>query len=830
MGVIITKENFDVFGMSCAACAANVEKAVKKVDGVLSVNVNLLRNSMQVEIADNNFDKEGILRAVEKAGYKAQSTSNRQSVKKEEEIKDDSLKKLFWSIGFLLVLMYVSMGHMIGLRLPPLLENEPFAYALTQLLLTLPVVYMYRDYYINGFGMLIRRKPNMDSLVAMGSAAGLIYGIFTMYMISYGYYTKNYDEVHHYAHQLYFESSAMILTLISVGKYLEKRSKKKTTQAVEKLIKLAPDTARVIKDSKEVIIKVTELRINDEIIIKSGETIPCDGIITYGNCTIDESAITGESMPVEKKTGERVTTGPICKSGYITFVADRVGKDTTLSKIIALVEEAASGKAPISRLADRISGVFVPIVISIAAITTIAWLIAGFNFEFALSCGISVLVISCPCALGLATPTAVMAGTGRGANFGILIKSAEALEELSYADTVIMDKTGTITNGEPKITDKIFCNGVSSHDALKYFASCEKLSSHPLAEAICEEYTGDLFEVSDYKELEGMGIVSKINEKEVLAGNIRLMEKYGVDVSEYTKNTDVFYSQGKTVLYLAFSTKIIAIVALADTLKENSKSAVGMFKKMKLKTVLLTGDNKNAAEFIKNEAGIDEVISEVLPHEKEEFVRKMQDSGRKVIMIGDGINDAPALMRANIGMAIGAGTEIAIDSADVVLMKSDPYDAVNAVGLSRATVKNIKENLFWAFIYNIIGIPLAAGIFYIPFGIKLNPMFGAAAMSLSSLFVVCNALRLTYFKPQKYIGTKEEKKEKSVMKKTMKIEGMMCTHCSGRVESVLNEIDGVLAVVNLEKKEATVTLDKEISDDVLVSAVTNAGYKVTSIE
>ncbi len=824
------KKKFNVYGMTCSACSSHVEKAVSETSGVNSVSVNLLTNSMVVDFDDNILDVSGIIRKVEQAGYSAESTDDRQqknfnSPEKPAKEDGDGLSGLISSIILLLILMYVSMGHMIGLKLPGFISQSSFAFAFTQFLLTLPVIYINRKYYKNGYQMLFNRTPNMDSLIAIGSSAGMIYGIFAIYMISYGYYINSNDIIHNYSHQLYFESSAMILTLISVGKYFEKRSKRKTTQAIEKLIRLAPDTARVIRNNQELTIKSSELVVGDIIIVKSGENIPADGLVINGNCTVDESAITGESLPKEKHINDKVTTATICKSGYMTFKAERVGADTTLSKIISLVEDASSGKAPISRLADKISGIFVPIVITISLVTAVIWLIAGYGAEFALSCAISVLVISCPCALGLATPTAIMVGTGKGANLGILIKSAEALEIMCKATTVVMDKTGTITEGKPQVTDIIVCDGFNNEDISVYFASSEKLSSHPLGEAVYSKFKGYETNADDYCEIEGMGISCIINQNNVLVGNEKMMKEYNVDFSKYSSKISDFYNDGKTVLFLTVSGKIAAIAALADTLKENSKEAVKELKKMGLKTVLLTGDNKKAAEFIRNQSGIDDVISEVLPQDKDTHIQRLQNDNNRVIMIGDGINDAPALTRADIGIAIGAGTEIAIESADVVLMKSDPYDAVNAIKLSKATVKNIKENLFWAFFYNVIGIPLAAGLYYPLFNIKLNPMFGAAAMSLSSIFVVSNALRLNYFKPEKY----KTKEGLSVMKKTIKIEGMMCMHCSSRVEKVLNEIPGVSAVVNLENKEAIVTLGADISDELLKQTITDAGYEVISI-
>lgn len=827
----VMKANFNVFGMTCSACSAHVEKAVSKLNGVKTVQVNLLTNSMLVEFDENILNISGIIRTVEEAGYRAESADNRQkdsktAAKSEEKNHKGKLNGIITSLIFLILLMYVSMGHMINLPLPEFLKS-PFPFAFTQFLLTLPVVIINGNYFKNGFLRLIKGAPNMDTLVALGSSAGIVYGIFAVYMISYGYYIDDMNIVHSYAHELYFESSAMILTLISIGKYLEEGSKKKTAAAIEKLIKLAPDTARVIKDGKETDIKVSELAVGDKVIIKSGESIPADGKITEGNCTVDESAITGESMPKEKSVGDKVTAATICKSGYVIAKCERVGSDTTLSKIISLVEEASSGKAPISRLADKISGIFVPIVILISVITAIAWLILGKGVEFALSCAVCVLVISCPCALGLATPTAVMAGTGRGASYGILIKSAEALELLNKADIAVMDKTGTVTKGKPEITDFIPCGSFSEEEAKKYLVSCERMSSHPLAQAVVSSFGKNFVNADNYREIDGMGIECIIEGKKVFAGNAKMMKEYNIDFEEYKNITDKLYNSGKTVIFLAADNKPAAIAGLSDTLKENSKKAVSALKKMNIKTVLLTGDNKKSADFVKKEAGFDSVISEVLPADKDSCIKNLQADGKKVVMIGDGINDAPALTRADVGIAIGVGTEIAIDSADVVLMKSDPYDAVNAIKLSRATVKNIKENLFWAFFYNVIGIPLAAGVYYPHFNIKLSPMFGAFAMSLSSLFVVTNALRLTRFKPEK-IKIKNTK-EMSVMKKTMKIEGMSCSHCSSRVEKALNELNGVNAEVNLEEKEAVITLTENVSDDVLIKAVTDAGYEVKSI-
>ena len=831
------KSKFNVTGMTCSACSSHVEKAVLALPGIKTVTVNLLTNSMVAEFDENILKISDIIIAVEKAGYKAYSAENNNKSKKTDEDvgkKDNSLKKLIASIVILLVLMYVAMGHMIGLKLPEFFHKSPFAFTFTQFLLALFVVLINNHYFINGFKRLIKGTPNMDSLVALGSGAGFLYGIFAIYMISWGYYKGDLEVVASYSHNLYFESSAMIVTLISLGKFLEKKSKNKTQNAIKKLVSLQPDTARVIRDGEEATIDISELLVGDIVIVKSGEQVPSDGIILEGNCTVDESAITGESMPKEKVRGDKVTSATNLKSGYIKFEVQKVGEDTTLSKIIALVEEASSKKAPISRLADKISSVFVPIVIAISILTGITWGILGYGFSFSLNMAISVLVISCPCALGLATPTAIMVSTGKGAGYGILIKSAEALEILGKADTVVLDKTGTITKGESEVTDFLVFAGFDEDIIKKYFASAEKLSSHPLGVAIYNKFLNFSKIATDYEELEGKGIKCKVSGDEILVGNKKLMSAFDIKTDVADDNATSFYETGKTVLYLAVNGKLASVVALSDTLKESSKFAIEKLKSLGLETILLTGDNKKSAEFIRIKSGIEKVISEVLPEDKDSFIMDLQNSGKKVIMVGDGINDAPALIRADVGIAIGSGTEIAIDSADIILTKSDPLDIVSSIELSRKTIKNIKGNLFWAFFYNVIGIPLAMGVLYPGFKIMLNPMFASLAMSLSSLFVVTNALRLNLFKPSFNIEDTKDKintlKEEIVMKKIMKINGMMCGHCSARVEKVLNEIEGVSAEVDLENKQAIIVCDDNISDKALKDAVTDAGYEVISIE
>ncbi len=842
-------KKFNVTGMTCSACSASVEKAVKKLEGINSVSVNLLTNSMIVHYNEEVIDENNIIEAVTSAGYGASVFSKNKNeikvsdkIRVEDEIKEMK-KRLIISFAFLIPLMYISMGHMMGLPLPSFLSGleNAISYGMTQFLLALVIVYVNRKYYQVGFKTLFKGSPNMDTLIAIGSSAAMVYGIFAIYRMGYGLGIQDFELVEKYHMDLYFESAAMILTLITLGKYLEKKSKGKTSEAITKLMDLAPKTATILRNNKEVIVPIEEVLKDDIVIVKPGESIPVDGVIIQGSSSIDQSAITGESIPVEKNIGDKVIAATINKNGYFKFKAEKVGDDTTLAQIISLVEDASSSKAPIAKLADKISGVFVPIVISISIISTIVWLLVGKSFEFSLSIGIAVLVISCPCALGLATPVAIMVGTGKGAENGILIKSAEALETAHKIQTVVLDKTGTITEGKPKVTDIVVNSNINKNELLKIAASIEKPSEHPLADAIVEKAKKEnitLLDVDNFISITGKGIKAEINNKIYYAGNLSLMKENNIDYSKFEKVINDLAKKGKTPLCFSDDSILFGVIAVADTIKPTSKKAIEEFKNMGINIVMLTGDNKNTAEAIRKELNIDKVIAEVLPQDKEKEVRKIQESGKKVAMIGDGINDAPALARADVGIAIGAGTDIAIESADIVLMKSDLLDGVTTIKLSKAVIKNIKENLFWAFFYNAIGIPLAAGVFYNILGWKLNPMFGAFAMSLSSVCVVSNALRLKLFKAyDKNIINEEnfenefEEGEDEEMKKIVRVDGMNCSHCQAKVESALSALDGVSeAKVNLKKKIAVVTLEKEVNDDTLLKAVNDAGFTGVSVE
>lgn len=855
------KQKFNVTGMTCSACSAHVEKGVSKVDGVDNVSVNLLSNSMSVTYDEAKTDEATIIKAVENAGYGASvpGTGAKNPSSATPATKDDELRemkhRLIWSILFTVPLFYISMGHMMGWPLPAVFHGDASAIVLafTQFLLVIPVVFVNFKFFRVGFKTLFRGAPNMDSLIAIGSTAAIVYGIIAIYQIGFGMAAGDMDRVHHYAMDLYFESAGMILTLITLGKFLETRAKAKTSDAITKLVNLRPQTATVERDGQEVEIDVADVQKDDIVVIKSGQTIPVDGIVVEGASAVDESALTGESIPVAKNPGDKVIGATINKTGFLKFRATEVGDDTTLSQIIRLMEEAGSSKAPIAKLADKISSIFVPAVILIALAAFVIWLLVGQTFEFALNIAISVLVISCPCALGLATPTAIMVGTGQGAKNGILIKSAEALETAHSVDTVVLDKTGTITEGKPRVTDIVAVGGFSPDDLISLAASIEKLSEHPLADAIilyAEEKGTPLSPVEQFETLSGLGVSGTVSGRKLLAGNLRLMEENGVSIEEASKQGEQLADDGKTPLYFAADGKIIGIVAVSDPIKATSKAAIDEMQSMGLQVVMLTGDNKKTAAAIQKRLGLKTAIAEVLPQDKESEVAKLQQAGKKVAMVGDGINDAPALARADVGVAIGAGTDIAIESADVVLVKSNLMDVATMVQLSRAVIRNIRENLFWALIYNSLGIPLAAGVFFTAWGWKLNPMFGAAAMSLSSVCVVTNALRLKLFKPKFRHSVSERatassetavqitenkesvpapKKGSIQMNKTMKIEGMSCGHCSGRVEKALNGIDGVSATVNLEAKTASVSLSKEVSDDVLRKAVEDAGYEVVSI-
>ncbi len=838
------KQKFDIQGMSCAACSATIEKKVKALEGVSKVDVSLLTNSMTVEFNPSFSDAKKIIQSVEKAGYQAAIQNDpivHQNVHS-RNLMDDEIntmqKRLIVSFVFLIPLLYLSMGHMLHFPLPSWVHGQSNAitFSFSQFLLTLPIVYINRKFFSNGFKALMHRSPNMDSLIAIGSSAALVYSIYAIYKIGWGLGHNDPDMINMFTMNLYFESAATILSLVTTGKFLETRSKKKTSDAITKLMDLAPKTASVLRDGIELAIPVDDVRVGDIVIIRPGQRIPVDGTVFEGYSAIDQSAITGESIPVEKKPGDKVITATMNQSGSISFRADRVGKDTTLSKIIELVENANTTKAPIAKIADKISAVFVPIVILIAVISAVLWLLLGKSFEFALTTAISVLVISCPCALGLATPVAIMVGTGKGASNGILIKSGEALEIAHTIETVVLDKTGTITEGKPKVTDILPSENYTKHDFLSIAASLEKLSEHPLADAVLQkahESGIQLRKATDFQAVPGQGISAQIDGLRYSAGSRKFMEASSVSLSSWSDMSNKLSGEGKSLLYFAAEKSLIGLIAVADSIKSESKEAITLFKKMGIHVVMLTGDNQLAAEAIRKQLAIDEVIAEVLPQEKDEVIRKIQSSGKKVGMIGDGINDAPALARADVGIAIGAGTDIAIESADIVLIKNSLLDAITAIHLSKSVIKNIRENLFWAFFYNIIGIPLAAGLFFPLTGWTLNPMFAAAAMSLSSLTVVSNALRLRFFRPEteKILMTKNTtstmmKEEIKMIKKTIQIEGMSCAHCKARVENALQKVDGVSSViVDLEAKNATLELSKPVDNQLLTDAISDAGYE-----
>lgn len=865
------KERFDVTGMTCSACSSHVEKSVGKLTGVENVSVNLLTNSMQVEFDENKLDTAGIIKAVEDAGYgaavkdghaKSGTKTSGQSGSQEnnglsavEQNVKNMKKRLIVSLIFWIPLMYVSMGHMIyqwlNIPMPPFTMNflhgneNAITYAFTQFLLLLPILIANHKYFKNGFKTLWHRSPNMDSLIAIGAGAAILYGIFAIYRIGYAMGHGDMMVVHQYAHDLYFESAGTILTLITIGKYLETKSKGKTSEAITKLLNLAPKTVTVVRDGVEQVVDAADVGKGEIFLVKPGESVAVDGIVLEGKSSFDESAITGESIPVPKQEGDAIVSASMNKSGLIRAKATKVGEDTTIAQIIRLVEEASSSKAPIAKVADKIAGVFVPTVITIALITGVIWLISGATFEFAMSTAIAVLVISCPCALGLATPVAIMVGTGKGAENGILIKSGDALETAHQIDTVVLDKTGTITQGKPVVTDIICAAGKNADKTqlLQIAGSLEKGSEHPLAEAIvnyCVTNNISLEKVTDFNALFGKGIEGTVSGTHYYAGNEKMMEEKGISLSTEQKNQiQALAKQGRTPLLFADEKQFLGIVAVADVVKPTSKEAVQKFRDYGIHVIMLTGDNEVTAQAIKEQVGIDEVIAGVLPTQKEEKISALKQAGHKVAMIGDGVNDAPALASADVGIAIGAGTDVAIESADIVLMKNDLLDAVGAVKLSKAVIRNIKENLFWAFFYNSIGIPLAAGVLYPLFQIKLNPMFGAAAMSLSSVCVVSNALRLRWVKLHDAKKTQSEPyqdvvastiadinqhnaldnnikstnndKGESTMTTTISIEGMMCAHCQAHVEKALKEVAGVTEVtVSLENKNAVVTGDASV--------------------
>ena len=847
-------EQYTVTGMSCAACSARVEKAVSKVEGVTSCSVSLLTNSMGVE---GSASPEAIIKAVEDAGYGASPKSSAREhhssmdmTAAEEALKDKDTpllkKRLITSLVFLLVLMYFSMGHMMwGWPLPTVLQDNHVAMGLIQMLLTIAIMVINQKFFISGFKSLAHKAPNMDTLVALGATAAFVYSTYALFAMTDAQVRGDMDGVMAYMHEFYFESAAMILTLITVGKMLEAHSKGKTTDALKGLMKLAPKTAVVIRNGEEVEVPVDEVSKGDIFVVRPGENIPVDGIVLEGNSAVNESALTGESIPVDKAVGDKVSAATQNQSGYIRCEATRVGEDTTLSQIIQMVSDAAATKAPIAKVADKVSGVFVPAVITIAVITTLIWLLAGESFGFALARGISVLVISCPCALGLATPVAIMVGNGVGAKNGIMFKTAVSLEEAGKVEIVALDKTGTITSGEPKVTDMIPAEGISQEELLRLAYALESRSEHPLARAIVDyakEKGVQASEVTDFEALTGNGVQTKLNGSRLLGGSFKFMKSQlsipGSAQSQYEK----LAGDGKTPLFFAKENQFLGIIAVADVIKEDSPQAVRELQNMGIRVVMLTGDNERTAKAIGAQAGVDEVIAGVLPDGKESVIRKLKEQG-KVAMVGDGINDAPALTRADMGIAIGAGTDIAIDAADVVLMKSRLSDVPAAIRLSRAALHNIHENLFWAFAYNVIGIPLAAGIWIPLFGWQLNPMYGAAAMSLSSFCVVTNALRLNLVKIHDASHDKKVKNrshqasatinqmEDNSMEKTMKIEGMMCGHCEARVKKALEAFPQVAeAQVSHEKGTAVVKLNAEVSNEELTKAVEEQDYKVTSVE
>ncbi len=817
---------YDVKGMTCAACSARVEKAVAGVLGVDSVQVNLLTNSMNVE---GNAQPQDIIYAVEKAGYEASLPGEKVQNKKETR-NNKMLTRLISSLVVWLILMYFSMGHMMfGWPLPTFLEGNHVAMGLLQLLLTVIIMVINQKYFISGTKALINKAPNMDTLVALGAAASFAWSVYALFAMTSAVMYANETLVMKYMDEFYFESAATILTLITVGKTLEEFSKGKTKNALDALLKLSPERATIVRDGKEMIVDVSDVIVGDIFLVRPGESIPVDGVVVEGESAVNEAALTGESVLVDKAIGDKVSTATVNTSGFLKCRATRVGEDTALANIIKMVSDASATKAPIARIADKVAAVFVPTVLGISALTFIIWLLTGSEITFVLERAISVLVISCPCALGLATPVAIMVGNGVGARNGILFKNATALENATKSQIVVFDKTGTITEGTPKVTDVIPASGVDEAELIKLAAALESKSEHPLGKAIVEYAKNkEIKEVSDFTTYTGSGLGATLDSKEIKGGSVKFMNEFATD---YKDQIDELSKEGKTPMLFAYNGKCIGLIAVADTMKEDAVSAVSCLKKMGLRVVMLTGDNKRTAQAIGAQAGIDEVIAEVLPDEKMENVKRLMKTG-KLIMVGDGINDAPALMTADVGIAIGSGTDVAVDAADIVLMKNKLEDVVAAIRLSRGTLTNIKQNLFWAFIYNIIGIPLAAGVLYPFFGLTLNPMFAAAAMSLSSFCVVMNALRLNLIniynkKSDRIVKTKEEFR----MTKTINIEGMMCPHCEANVKEALEALDGVsTAVCSHEKKTAELTLDKEVSDETLKATVESKGYTVISID
>ena len=860
---------FDVQGMTCASCSAHVEKAANSVSGVSEARVNLLKNSMEVDYDGNPDTLKQISDAVSKAGYEATPRSDKKdsAAATKADATDASEKavkqkrvELISSMAFAIPLLYLAMGEMIGAPVPPAVSgmNGMMNLALTELLLCIPILFICRHYFIGGFRAFLHGSPNMDSLIALGSAASFAYSVVSLYQMANAFIAGDIAAAHQAMHGMYFETAGVILALISLGKFFEARAKGHTTGAISALMNLAPKTAILVKDGIEQEVPAETVMVGDVLVVRAGQSIPVDGQLIEGEGSVDESAITGEPVPVSKTVGDSVTGATISTGGWFKMRATAVGDDTTLAGIIRLVDEATSSKAPIERLADSIAGVFVPVVIGIALVTFAAWFVfvAPGDFAVALSHAVAVLVISCPCALGLATPTAIMVGTGLGASNGILVKSAEALEGAVRATVVVLDKTGTLTEGKPSVTD-VLCAGSTSEDQLlEYAYALEQKSEHPLAQAIvtyAQEKLGEsadsLVDIQEFSQVAGGGLTAKVDEKHLVAGNARLMEQEGISTQELTSQAQLLAEQAKTPLYFALEGKLLGVIAVADKVKQTSASTIARLRAMGVKSVMLTGDQATTANVIGKELGVDQVISDVLPSQKESYIRQFQDAGENVVMVGDGINDAPALARANVGIAIGAGTDVAIESADIVLMKSDPADVATSIELSRATMTNIKENLFWALFYNTICIPVAMGLLY-PFGISLNPMIGAAAMGFSSVFVVCNALRLRTWKPKNtssatrqdahdtkpVIGVQSKstndasasQKEESYMEKKLNVEGMSCQHCVAHVTQALEAVEGVSkATVSLDEKSAVVELSSDVADSTLVDAVVKAGYEAT---
>ena len=829
------KEKFVVTGMTCAACSAHVEKAAGSLPGVNSAVVNLMLGTMMVDYDPQQVTPEQIISAVESGGYGAKRASDvKQNVHKEQDAALAKMRRrLVWSIVCLVPLFYISMGHMMGLPLPSFLTASHLTHAISQLVFCVPILILNRSYFTVGFSQLFRRSPNMDTLVALGASAGLVYSLIEMVRLAAGQASG--------MPELYFESAGMICALVTVGKYLEERSKGKTTDAISALLALTPDSAVVKRGGVEVTVPAEDIQKGDIVVVRQGGKIPVDGVVVSGSGSVDESAITGESLPVEKNVGDTVTSATVNQSGYLELEATRVGADTTLSQIVKLMEEASSSKAPISRLADKISGVFVPVVMSIALIAALLWaFVGGQSVQFCLSVGIAVLVISCPCALGLATPVAIMVGTGKAAENGILIKSAQSLELMGRVNTVVLDKTGTVTQGKPRLTDCLAAEGITEEELLCVAASVEQPSEHPLSRAVTEaaqERSIPLCDVEDFAAVPGGGVHAVLHGQKIFAGNGDFMYQNGVDIVPFSHQSETWANDGKTVLYFAQQGRALGMLAVADTVKPDSAAAIAALKRSGCRVVLLTGDNTQTANAIARQVGVDQVIAQVLPQDNAACVEKLQKDGQLVAMVGDGINDAPALVQADVGLAIGAGTDIAIESADIVLMKSSLADVASAAELSRAVLRNIRQNLFWAFFYNSVGIPVAAGVLYPALGLLLNPMIAAACMSLSSVCVVSNALRLRLWKPKtkpvpSAAGTAAEhiadNEEELTMKKTVTIEGMMCAHCVAHVEKALTALPGVKATVDLTS--GTAVVEGDVTDEAIRAAVTDAGYTVKGIQ